>query len=174
MKKDIHFLLKRIEWYNSWLEATKLLSALFLSARAGTECTGHVCSAMSHWGLQQCARSLAKIVELLLGQTGIAMGVPSDFPMSRCCWMLLDASWSIMKVKHCMWTLRVQRSNVILDPWCFSSQGHGVLVLKGVWRGCGHPTGAPVWEEEFHRRATSHLAKGIFLVPSCFRVWALA
>lgn len=42
MKKDIHFLLKRIEWYNSWRKAMELLSALFPSARARTERTGHV------------------------------------------------------------------------------------------------------------------------------------
>lgn len=44
MKKDIYFLLKRIEWCNSWLRATEVLSALFLCARARTECIGHVCA----------------------------------------------------------------------------------------------------------------------------------
>lgn len=40
MKKDIHFLLKRIEWYNSWLRAMELLSTLFPSARPGLKAQG--------------------------------------------------------------------------------------------------------------------------------------
>lgn len=108
MKTDIHFLLKRIEWYNSWRRALELLSALFPSVRASTERIGHV-SALK-WAREGFSSELAQprpgcgvwMMGWILGKLNIAMAVSMwrRFPMLGWCWAQLRCSWSTGQALH--------------------------------------------------------------------------
>lgn len=145
MKTYIHFLLKRIEWYNSWLVAMKLLSVLFPSAKARTECTGHVCSlqwanggfggeSTQHtqrrpgWGSGQQSW-------VALSQSSIVKSTSSAIPLSRWCWNCSAAAGHQVVSVHK--DLACEQARLSWIHGALSSRDHRELVLrlKSMWHG---------------------------------------